>query len=111
MTDEELREIKARAEAATPGPWITHEPLKAKIIAVKREKAFDYICSLQVSNCPNFRNDAEFIAHAREDVPNLIAEVERLRKSVDDAMATVRHITAMYEDANVEIKRLKKEAL
>ncbi len=26
--------------------------------------------------------DAEFIAHAREDIPRLVAEVERLRKAI-----------------------------
>lgn len=28
--------------------------------------------------------DAEFIAHAREDIPKLLAEVERLRKELAD---------------------------
>lgn len=49
-----LAEIKARAERATAGPW-SDEDGKA------RGKA-----------------DDEFIAHARTDIPELVAEVERL---------------------------------
>lgn len=30
--------------------------------------------------CHHFKNNAEFIAHARTDIPALIEEVERLRK-------------------------------
>jgi len=105
MTDEELREIKARAEAFK------------RAIAKPRENFSswkDGVFRFCVE-CPDDTDAVTaaflFYHEASEDIPALIAKVERLRKSVDEAMATVRHITAMYEDANVEIKRLKKEAL
>lgn len=75
LTAEQLAEIKARAEAATPGPWkrfhmdrfsINNEPLEKHICGVSQES----------------EHDAAFIAHAREDVPALLAEVERLRAAV-----------------------------
>jgi len=52
----------------TPLPWILfdegsiigHEEKKV----IKTEDSFDWICSMQVSNCPNFREDAQFIIKA-----------------------------------------------
>lgn len=81
-TELELDEIAARHTAATPGPW-------------KIEKDYcdcsEYGCShppFAVAFGPftSFENtadrhhaDAEFAAHARTDVPLLLAEVRRLR--------------------------------
>jgi hypothetical protein len=59
VTDDELDVIGARANAATPGPWTWPD--------------WDD-CSEQEADANN-----EFIAHAREDVPALVAEVRRLR--------------------------------
>ena len=56
MTDR-LEEIRSRAEAATPGPW-------------------------EIGVTYNHGRNATFIAHAREDIPYLLAEVERLQKDL-----------------------------
>ncbi len=48
-----ILEIVARVDAASPGPWAA----------------------------PTTDADAEFLAHAREDVPFLLAEIVRLRCS------------------------------
>lgn len=74
-----LAPIRARANAATPGPW-THysqgflspkgpEPLGEFIVAPYHE--------LDIS-----AEDAEFIAGTREDVPRLLDEIDRLRQAV-----------------------------
>ena len=76
MTDERrkimdtkyLEEIKARHEAATPGPW---ELSRDAGIYIDRDE--DY-CICGIGNEP----DAEFISHARTDIPTLLAEVERM---------------------------------
>lgn len=77
----DLEAIKARCEAATPGPWLENvsivhvdapdeTPSRDAIVADTHwdGKAFERV-----------RGDAEFIAHARQDVPALVAEVERMR--------------------------------
>jgi hypothetical protein len=85
VTNEELTAIEARANAATLGPWATHDQ--------GRE---DYsICRDNGNNtcCPLFERigrdddgiDGAFIAAARVDVPALIAEVRRLRALVESA--------------------------
>ena len=80
MTKEQLAEIKARAEAATPGPWEYIE-----------RKGFPTITSegFRQSSEPWFDisgdEDAIFCAHARTDIPALLAEVERLKTEVSNA--------------------------
>ena len=77
----DLDAIEARANAATDGPWTLHEddgdtfrapawevrPASGEMVARLRDWA---------------SADAEFIAHARTDVPALLAEVRRLRAVV-----------------------------
>jgi len=101
MNDEELQAIEARVNAATPGPWQTGSDLGGvwKKVALQRglilqshiaeskSRMFieDYCGSLTMWDAwqdeAKGREDrnAEFIAHARDDVPALIAEVRRLR--------------------------------
>ncbi len=71
MNELELTAIKQRVEAATPGPW----PLVKKGNSVP-SLAIEGICGVMSYSRPA---NAEFIAHAREDVPALLAEVERLQ--------------------------------
>lgn len=79
LTDAELLEIKARCDQATPQPW------KAFIESRDVFSGSDFI---QTGGEDIYLNvgtsvaDYEFIAHARQDIPKLIAEVERLRKMV-----------------------------
>jgi hypothetical protein len=75
----DLQAILKRAEAATKGPWTNFDDS-------------DYVDSTTVFQYDEFTEtnvdiiagckrvwDAEFIAHARTDVVDLIAEVERLQ--------------------------------
>jgi hypothetical protein len=83
MTDEEIRIIKERCERATPGPW------KSYIEGRDHESGSDFIMTGEEkspSRGPDIEltgatdDDQDFIAHARQDVPRLLAEVERLRR-------------------------------
>jgi len=69
MTPEQLNAIKERAAMATPDPWRT--PMRTI-----------YSNDGYVANTSRIV-DAEFIAAAREDIPALVAEVERLLKAVE----------------------------
>lgn len=109
MTHEELQAIKARAEAATPGPWRQgfasmscvrpHEtashpgPPECVYDVMKWIDSNDHVSAANgdeicgpddYGNHPR-ENDCAFIAHARTDVPALVAEVERLREMIRDA--------------------------
>ncbi|MDP4117696.1 MAG: DUF3850 domain-containing protein [Bacillota bacterium] len=87
-----LKEIKDRADKATPGPWkVIDKGNTVKSFAVV-SVAFDN--SPQQMICPNMSpktGNAAFIAHAREDIPALIKayeakceEVERLQAAYDE---------------------------
>src|SRR5699024_6168576 len=78
MTELDLDAIQARANAATDGPWErygdgSHEVYCA---ATFEDTAYEPPDVTYGSDRPA---DAEFIAHARQDIPMLVAEVERLR--------------------------------
>ena len=77
LTEEQLAAIKARAEAATPGAWgIEH--VERRIWAGNER-----VCFLFGQDRRQNENNGVFIAHAREDVPALLAEIERLRARED----------------------------
>lgn len=108
-----LREIRERVEKATPGPFVPewdscdcHEPAQCSLVqhhwvsalrlpepALTRPgdgepKPWDYLYSA----LGEFTAEtALFLAHARQDVPDLLAEVHRLRAQVADL--AIRHDT------------------
>jgi hypothetical protein len=132
MTAEELSEIKARCEAATPGTWVVfelenpgnsqgekqfgramppetirtvqtawnhgqlHAPVEIVPLCLSPFYAHHTFIKIE-------KGDAEFIAYAREDVPRLVAEVERLH----DELLSRDAIWLPAKDA--EIERLSAE--
>lgn len=89
MTPDELAAIKARANAATEGPWTwaSHTTADGDEWAV-----FDPADHALASNRDGWAPDAEFIAHARSDVPALLAEVEQLKANPGDAYHTMAEL-------------------
>jgi hypothetical protein len=88
-----LSEIKARVAQSTPGPW---HPAKAG--SKVWDESVDYTSEAEDDSILDEKNreilgssewirvkweDLEFMAHARDDVEKLIAEVERLRAILD----------------------------
>ena len=110
MTDEELNEIKSRVEKAVPGPW-QYDGMHYEITAPYSHKSGAFGPGdrtgywVIVSECRSrpdgpyecdqfgheFDPTFDFIAHAREDVPALIAEIERLRTGIHDAMQACKN--------------------
>lgn len=86
MTPEQLNEIEQRAKAATEGPWVVttcrceHSGLKPSEHGVLATKTSGMLADFCESL--NDENDAEFIASARADVPQLVAEVRRLQGQI-----------------------------
>jgi hypothetical protein len=77
-----LDEIQARADAATKGPWeVANAPEEIGKWVRRRwiPEGDDRVHSQMIADRMLGRGgDAAFIAHAREDVPALVAEVRRL---------------------------------
>ena len=143
MSDAEIREALARAERATPGPWeITaggghkspsircpesYHACGVNVVQADRSviSSVSYtneVCEFPVQDVmgtPEAKAVAEFIAHARTDVPRLVAtirereaEIERLRGERDElrdsheSEKTALVHRAMYD----QIKRERDEA-
>ena len=81
LTPADLAAMRARAEAATEGPW---KQCGGSIIPPDELQGHfehdppDWI-EWRSPEYPRWLADAEFIAHARDDLPRLLDEVERLR--------------------------------
>ncbi|MFD6240573.1 hypothetical protein ACFWFV_13775 [Streptomyces diastaticus] len=78
LSPEYLAEIAARIKAATAGPWCTD----GAEIYQGDEYSWDAFWvgeTCRADEADGGTVDAAFIAHARTDVPALLAEVERLR--------------------------------
>lgn len=91
----DLETIKARVAAATPGPWIVGgqgpgECYPARPVAggrVSREWPEPIFHPGVEGDGGGRWENAEFCAHAREDIPALIAEVEHLRGAIASHVA------------------------
>lgn len=102
VADLDLAAIEARVEASTSGPW-EHLTAPAKgdpstkaewmahtlagddrlhVLTASGERGYAYIVPAVTGDGPTSAANADFIAHAREDVPTLVAEVRRLREAL-----------------------------
>ena len=86
MTQERLDAIQARVDGATGGPWGCYGDGAHEVFDAGEYSDGDR--GEVVAAVIDKLSDAVFIAEAREDIPALLAEVERLRAliTVDEAM-------------------------
>ncbi len=80
LSQERLDAIRARAETATPGPWQAWrlgETIAYQVEGPRRLCEYDSRSAVFFNGLT--RNDAMFIAHARQDISDLLAEIERLQ--------------------------------
>ena len=104
-----LEEIEARLAAAMPGPWawasapaegssetpaeyvanaLTGDgPLFVVWVPSTEGAAGGYVLTAVTGDGPHASFDAEFIAHAPEDIRALLAEVKRLQTQIDAVKA------------------------
>lgn len=119
MTDEELAQIKERAEKATEGPWVWDDDYDMNVqdLPVLRGKEFNVMdfgndtTFYPIAGNPPDDEDASFIAHARTDIPKLIAEVEYMREKQAELLEYNRQYFAEIKRLRAEIARLEMEAM
>jgi hypothetical protein len=84
LTDEELGEMERRVAAASNGPWESFVEGRdhwggddfIRVGGLDDEEADMYVMR---GTAPAGVADLDFVAHARQDVPRLLAEIRRLR--------------------------------
>lgn len=87
LDDDAVAEIEARAKAATLGPWAVWDSCSwRRIGTIEPFMDGNVICPItQNDGHPDLlakREDLEFVAHARADIPALCATVRALRASM-----------------------------
>lgn len=106
MTKTQLNKIKARSDAATNGPW----KIKCDTDWFEFEDSFcivdaedDQLMTGQADRGWFYRKEnAEFVAHARKDVPTLIQEICDLYNLI--ATFTIFDSEEIAEKVNVKLK-------
>src|SRR5690625_3404239 len=78
LTNEEITVIRERADKAVYAPWRIGKQSPNGLYNVG---STDGLLTAQTTNEAN----AAFIAHARQDIPKLLAEIERLREKLGEA--------------------------
>ena len=116
ITEERMKELKELAEKATPGPWeagYSHWG-QSDVIALRHDSIDGHV-GLK-NGIPFVRvaqhseiliKDAEFIAAARQAVPELIQEIERLKREVTTALTDWDFARNELEEKTAEVERLK----
>lgn len=94
MSEDEINEIEARANAASDAPWKTCGASDGKCSCgnVFGDNGAAYLCSMTTVNeaDPAYTDgqrikNATFIAHARTDIPKLIAALREARSAAAEA--------------------------
>ena len=120
LTEADLTEIEARVNAATEGPWYwRNSDINVYLLGARSRAVMTFKRMGKQSAQPEFRDDdgllhgvqkrniydfadADFIAHARTDVADLLAEVKRLRADRLRLEGTLRRIEALHHPVDVE---------
>ena len=95
-----LDEIHARCEAATPGPWkYIDNGFDGMIKSEEETICGGEPCEGRIEDGP----DAQFIAHARDDIPYLLDRAEKAeaeRNTYRAALQKLEHMISEEHDGN-----------
>jgi len=89
LSDDDLKEMERRIEAASPGPWVSFIEDRdhysgddfIRIGEAASGEPDMYVSRARTSGLvPASAGDLDFIAHSRQDIPTLLAEVARLKR-------------------------------
>lgn len=104
----DVASIQARVDAATKGPWQAiidpfDDRVPAEAIGVATDDETFIFCESLSDGVEILRADAEFTAHARQGVPDLLAENARLRQVIAHLMTNPLGVTeATYWTSDID---------
>lgn len=120
MTPEQREAIKARADKATAGPW-AYRPQEYDdwgwvrgndgIVATARnpDVHLDDFFKFRNENRDPYESNASFIAHARQDIPDLLAALEAAERERDKAEEERNALFFSRENAIAERAKAERE--
>lgn len=101
LSESELTEIERRANAATAGPWAVWDGCSWRRIGSESTRktvieptTFRGCVDLESASGQRDEN-LEFAAHARTDIPALLATIRELQAESEDAHALLREVTKL----------------
>lgn len=113
MNEEEIEEIRKRAEAATPGPWTKwhckdlhkdrHGPSCRGVLSARHGNV----------TMPTEADD-DFVAHSRQDIPNLLIALEAAQKEnkrLMEELLEAREEIYQLKRSDLEALRLSNESI
>lgn len=117
LSEERLAEIRQREQQTTPGPWrcvgtsiITDAPMYYGGVAhVDTVNNREYYSRTDDKAYPT--RNGEFLAHARQDIPDLLNEIDRLEGSRCDFIVRYEDMKERRREAENELSRLRSESL
>lgn len=97
LAAEELKQIRGRCDKATPGPWVSYVEGRdhtsgSNFIMTGRELSRGEDIELTGATVA----DQDFIAQARQDIPRLLVEVERLRGIISKLKAQLANVEEVW---------------
>lgn len=106
LTDDALGEIKRRADAATPGDWSwnSYDAIGHRAF-IDGEWDMEFIAHIAHLNDTDHGDqifgerkaeaqaNAEFIAHARDDIPALLKHIAALRRQLNPTLITTQRVS------------------
>ena len=111
---EEIEAIRERCEKATPGPWHP-DKYPEYIWGPKAQMVGDFQAEDLLPGAVMrmrgvgaklpIKENADFIAHARTDIPKLLAEIDRLKGELEKSELERKHLVGVVE--LLKIKRFK----
>jgi hypothetical protein len=98
---ERVDAIRARVEAATPGPWRCSNRGDGSASVYRHDDDFGDEALVDDGLCPHIRGevraaDGPFIAHAREDIPWLLNQLEALEAQHQQQIAELHDLLASF---------------
>ena len=109
MTSNTLQTIRSREKGATNGPWRVDRMLNLASSTAGDKRTYPAVRGFRAPRklyelaWEQLELDAAFMAHAREDVPSLLDEVEHLRRVLKRCKETVSNTDPSAPDAAVQI--------
>lgn len=118
--EKRLNEIEARADAATPGPWGICMGSGGNLCTALSSEGFedwdrrftpiadflpDWILEAEdgkggSSIRKDHRQDMDFVAHSRQDIPDLVAYARALQSQLTEAQAEVERLRGIAQVAS-----------
>lgn len=105
----DLETIEQRTNAATQGPWKRSAEQDDTPVVYRNHPAVAGAAEVIFTADWGTEADAEFTAHARQDVPDLVARVRELEKSVRVHRESITRLDSIKSERGARIVELEEE--